>query len=326
MPRPPSEPSSAIWDCMLPGPPSKNNSGSADLSSAGLLAYAAGSSVAIVDTHSMQLVSTLPLPAPPSSAASPFITAVRWSPLPLPHHLLESENSSPHLMLSVGDRHGRISLLDFRSKAPILFFDTNYPNSAKLGIQDLCWIQTRSDSWSLAAIAGPSLLSIYNTATGRCFFKYDASPEYFSCLRRDPFDSLRFCAMGLKGFLLTVKLLGDDSENDVVLKELQIRADTSELQRLERDSSNGNNNGAPASAVFPNYVVKFAFSPHWKHVILVGFPRELVLFDLQYESVLFAAGFPRGCGKFMEVLPDVNMEVFYCAHLDGKLSTWRRKE
>lgn len=320
----PNEPSSAAWDCMLPGPPSKSNCGSADLSSAGLLAYAAGSSVAIVDTHSMQLVSTLPVPPPPSSAASPFITAVKWSPFPLPHHLIESETSSPQLQLAVGDRHGRILLLDFRSKAPILVFDTNYPNLSKLGVQDLCWIQTRLDSWSLAAISGPSLLSIYNTATGHCFFKYDASPECFSCLRRDPFDSRHFCALGLKGFLLSMKLLGDDSENDVVLRDLQIRTDSSELQRLERDSPI--NNGAPASAVYQNYVVKFAFSPHWKHVILVGFPREVVLFDLQYGSVLFSTAFPRGCGKFLEVLPDVNMEVFYCAHLDGKITTWRRKE
>ncbi|KAG8367427.1 hypothetical protein BUALT_Bualt16G0070700 [Buddleja alternifolia] len=331
MSRPPNEPCSITWDCMLPGPPSKNNGGAVDLSSAGLLCYAAGSSIAILDTHSMQLVSTIPLPPPPSSAVSPFITAVRWSPLPLPHHLLDNDNSSQHLLLAVGDRHGRISLVDSRSKSPLHFFDTinnNNPNSSKLGIQDLCWIQTRSDSWALAAISGTSLLSIYNTATGRCFFKYDASPEYFSCLRRDPFDSRHFCALGLKGFLLSVKLLGDDSENDVVLKELQVPTDASELQRLERDSSNGgsNNVGAPASALFPNYVVKFAFSPHWKHVILVGFPREVVLFDLQYESVLLAAGFPRGCGKFLEVLPDANMEVFYCAHLDGKLSTWRRKE
>ncbi|KAL2228867.1 UNVERIFIED_CONTAM: WD repeat-containing protein 11 [Sesamum indicum] len=326
MPRPPNEPSLATWDCMLPGPPSKNNCGSADLSSAGLLAYAAGSSVAILDTHSMQLVSTLPLPPQASSTVSPFITAVRWSPLPLPHYLLDSENTSSHLLLAVGDRHGRISLLDFRSKAPILSFDTNNPNSSKLGIQDLCWIQARPDSWCLAAISGPSFLSIYNTATGRCFFKYDSSPEYFSCLRRDPFDSRHFCALGLKGFLLSVRLLGDDSENDVALKELQIRTDASELQRLERDSSSGSNSGAPASVIFPNYVAKFAFSPHWKHVILVGFPRELLLFDLQYESVLFAAGLPRGCSKILEVLPDVNMEVFYCAHLDGKLSTWRRKE
>ncbi|XP_075490715.1 uncharacterized protein LOC142529161 isoform X3 [Primulina tabacum] len=313
--------SSSSWDCMLPGPPSKNNGGSADLSSAGLLAYASGSSVTVLDTHSMQLVSTMPMPPPSPSAVSPFITAVRWSPLSLPHLLLE--NSSPHLLLAVGDRHGRISILDFRSKSPILFLDSNTSNSSKLGIQDLCWVQTRSDSWGLAAISGPSLLSLYNTATGRCFFKYDASPEYFSCLRRDPFDSRHFCVLGLKGFLLSVKLLGD-SETDVVMKELQIRTEASELQRLERDSPS--NGGAPASAAFPNYLVKFAFSPHWKHVLLVGFPRELVVFDLQYESVLFATGLPRGCGKVLDVLPDASMDIFYCVHMDGKLTTWRCKE
>ncbi|CAA3029155.1 WD repeat-containing 11 isoform X1 [Olea europaea subsp. europaea] len=333
--RPPNEPllssSMSSWDCMLPGPPSKNNGGAADLSTAGLLAYASGSSVAIVDFSSMQLVFTFPLPPHPSSVGttaaaslSPFITAVRWSPLPLPHHLLE--NSSSHLVLSVGDRHGRISLIDLRSKSTLLYFDTSNSSSSKLGIQDLCWIQVRPDSWALGVLSGSSLLSLYNTTTGRCFFKYDASPEYFSCLRRDPFDARHFCALGLKGFLLSVKLLGD-SEHDVILQELQIRADTSELQRLERDSSGiSSNNGAPALAVFPNYVVKFAFSPHWKHVIFVGFPRELVVFDLQYQSVLSSAGLPRGCGKFLEVLPDANAELLYCAHLDGKLSTWRRKE
>ncbi|EPS68588.1 hypothetical protein M569_06178, partial [Genlisea aurea] len=277
-------PSSAAWECMLPGPPSRNNGGSADISNAGLLAYASGSSVAVVDTHSMQLVSTLPLPPTSASTASPFVTAVRWSPLSLPHHLLETDDLSPYLVIAVGDRHGRISLLDFRSKAPIMVFDTNGSSTLKLGIQDLCWVQARAESWSLAAISGPSLLAIYKCADGECFFKYDASPEYFSCLRRDPFDSRHFCTLGLKG------------------------------------------TGAPASAVFPNYVVKFAFSPHWKHMLVVGFPRELVLFDMQYESVLFASGFPRGCGKSLDVLPDLSMEVFYCAHLDGKLSTWRRKE
>ncbi|CAA3001063.1 WD repeat-containing 11 isoform X2 [Olea europaea subsp. europaea] len=260
---------------MLLGPPSKNNGGAADVSAPGLLAYAAGSSITIVDVNSMQLVFTFSLSPHPSSVGttaatslSPFITAIRWSSIPL---------------------------------IPAY----------------------QPDSWALAVLSGSLLLSLYNIATGRCFFKYDSSPEYFSCLRRDPFDARHFCALGLKGFLLSVKLLGD-SENDVISQEVQIRADTAELQRLERDSSGSStNNWAPALSVFHNYVVKFAFSPHWKHVILVGFPRELVVFDLQYQS-----GLPRGCGKFFEVLPDANteVEVLYCAHLDGKLSTWRRKE
>ncbi|KAJ8560517.1 hypothetical protein K7X08_022377 [Anisodus acutangulus] len=319
--RPPNDSS---WDCMLPGPPSRSNGGSADISPAGLFAYASGSSVSVVETHSMQLVTTIPLPPPSSSTTSlsPFITSVKWFPQNLPHLI---DIPRHHLLLAVGDRQGRICLLDFRSKSPTIFFDTG--SGTKLGIQDLCWVQTGPDSWILAALNGPSLLSLYNTSTGRCFFKYDAAPEYFSCIRRDPFDSRHFCALGLKGFLLSVTALGDDSENDVVLKELQIRTDTTELQKLERDSiSSSGGNGAPVSATFPTYISKLAFSPHWRHLIFVAFPRELVLFDLQYETALFSSGLPRGCGKFLEVLPDSNIEVLYCAHLDGKLSTWRRKD
>ncbi|XP_057507898.1 uncharacterized protein LOC130790857 isoform X2 [Actinidia eriantha] len=327
--RPPQE----SWDCMLPGPPSRNNGGSADLSASGLLAYAAGSSVAVVDSRSLQLISVVPIPPPtPSSSSSaslsPFVTSVRWSPLPLRRDLLSHDPSSTsHLLLAAGDRQGRIALLDLRLKSPLLFLETD---QSKSGIQDLFWIQTRPDSWILAALSGPSLLSLYNTSTGRCFFKYDATPEFLACVRRDPFDSRHFCALGLKGFLLSVMVIGD-TEDDVVIKELQIRTDTAELQRLERDAAAGssaaaNTSSSPALAVFPTYMARLAFSPHWRHIVFVTFPRELVVFDLQYETALFGAGLPRGCGKFLDVLPDPNIEVLYCAHLDGRVSTWRRKE
>ncbi|KAK3025871.1 hypothetical protein RJ639_042300 [Escallonia herrerae] len=309
-------PTESSWDCVLPGPPSRNNGGAADLSPTGLLAYAAGGSVAVVDARSMQLVHVLPLPAP-----SPFLTSLRWSPHHLPLPL--SPSTHPHLLLAVGDRHGRISLLDLRSPSPPLL--SLSPSSEKSGIQDLAWIRTRSDSYILAALSGPSLLSLFNTSTSRCFFKYDAAPELFSSIQRDPFDSRHFCCLGLKGFLLSVKVLGDSAENDVVLKELQINTDASELNKLEKDASN-TDGSAPAMAVFPTYVAKLAFSPHWKHILFVTFPRELVVFDLQYETVLFVTGLPRGCGRFMDVLPDPSIEVVHCAHLDGKLTTWRRKE
>ncbi|KAL7168431.1 hypothetical protein ACSBR2_038799 [Camellia fascicularis] len=320
IPRPPQE----SWDCMLPGPPSRNNGGSADLSASGLLAYSSGSSLSIVDSRSMQLVSVIPLPSPSTASLSPFVTSVRWSPLPLRRDLLSHDPSSTsHLLLAVGDRQGRILLLDLRLKSPLLVLD-----SSKSGIQDLCWIQTRPDSWILASLSGPSLLSLFNTTTGRCFFKYDASPEFFSCIRRDPYDSRHFCALGLKGFLLSVMVLGD-TEDQVVIKEFQIRPDNSELERMERDVAAGgaaSSSLSPAMVVFPKYIARFAFSPHWKNILFVTFPRELVVFDLKYETTLFSAGLPRGCGKFLDVLPDPNIELLYCAHLDGRLSTWRRKE
>ncbi|CAJ2634723.1 unnamed protein product [Trifolium pratense] len=312
-----SSSSQESWESMLPGPSTRNNFGSSDLSPHGLLAFPSGSSISIIDTRSMQLVSSFPIPPPPSSAA-PFVTAIRWIPIPLNRHLLSSEPSSSHLLLAAGDRQGRIALLDFRLKSAILWFDTD----SKTGIQDLCWIHARSDLFILAAITGPSTLSLFNSTTGRCVWKYDASPEYFSCIRRDPFDARRICAIGLKGFLLSLLHLGD-TEESVVIKELQIRTDSSELLKLERDSAGAAS--VPASAAFPLYVARFAFSQHWRHILFVTFPRELVVFDLQYERVIFNSALPRGCGKFLDVLPDPNNEWIYCAHVDGKLSTWRRK-
>lgn len=96
------------------------------------------------------------------------------------------------------------------------------------------------------------------------------------------------------------------------------------MLKLERDAAGGAS-ALPASAVFPLYAVRFAFSQQWRHVLFLTFPRELVVFDLQYETAIFATALPRGCGKFLDVLPDPNNEWIYCAHIDGKLSTWRRK-
>ncbi|KAB2072807.1 hypothetical protein ES319_A07G042300v1 [Gossypium barbadense] len=313
------------WDCTLPGPPSRNNFGSADLNPSGLLAFASGSSVSVVDSRSLQLVATIPLP-PSSSSLSPFVTSVRWTPLPLGRDLLSTEPSSSHLILAAADRHGRIALLDFRLRSLILSIDPPDPSS-KSGIQDLCWVQARSDCFHLASISGPSYFSLYNTSSSRCIFKYDASPEYLSCIRRDPFDSRHLCIVGLKGFLLSVKVLGEKDDN-VTLKELRIRTDCTEFLKLEKDAAGaaGGTSSSPASAVFPLYAVRLAFSPLWKNVIYVTFPRELVVFDLKYETTLFSAPLPRGCAKFLDVLPDPNQELAYCTHLDGKISIWRRKE
>ncbi|CAG7878529.1 unnamed protein product [Brassica rapa] len=311
------------WDATLPGPPSRNNFGSSDLSASGLLAFASGSSVSVVDSRSLQLVSTIPLPPPPG-ALSPFVTSVRWIPLPLPRDLLSSEPSASHLLLAVADRHGRVALVDFHLRSVVVWL--NPSSDPKLGVQDLCWVQARRDTHVLASISGSSFLSIY-TNDG-VFWKYDSGSEFLSCLRRDPYDSRHFCVLGLKGFLLSIKVLGD-TENDVVIQEMQINTDSTDLLRLEREAAtngNGNGNSSPASAAFPLYFARFAFSPHWKNILFVTFPRELLVFDLQYETPLSSTPLPRGCAKFMDVLPDPNKELLYCAHLDGRLSIWRRQQ
>lgn len=131
--------------------------------------------------------------------------------------------------------------------------------------------------------------------------------------------------VGLRGFVLSMTARGD-SEGSVDVEECRIVTDLKELLRLEKDVVVVNN-GALTTVCdcFPRYVVRFEFSPMWRYVLFVVFPKELVVFDLQYRNVLFSSSLPRGCGKFLDVLPDLNNELLYCAHLDGKLSTWQRK-
>lgn len=244
--------------------------------------------------------------------------------LDLLSHDPTSSNSS--LLLAAGDRQGRICLLDLRAKSsPPMFLETD--QILKFGVQDLCWIQARSESWIIAALTGQSLLCLFNINTGRCFYRYDVAPEIFSCIKRDPFDSRHFCVVGMKGFLLSVKVHGDLYESDVVLEEFSIGTDVSELSKLEKEMCVGGIvSNTPADALFPTYVVRLAFSPHWRHILYVTFPRELVVFDLQYEMALSRAKLPRRCGKFLDVLPDPSMVLVYCAHFDGKITAWRRNK
>ncbi|KAM0932569.1 putative transcription factor WD40-like family [Dioscorea sansibarensis] len=331
--------SQEAWNCMLPGPSSRNNGGCADCSAGGLLAYGAGSSIVVADPRSMQLISVLPMPAPSQGSPSPllvtsahalapFVTALRWIPQSISRDLsTQDEPCNSHLRLAVGDRQGRIAIWDFRSRLVVqwLDLDSGGAERSRLGIQDLCWIL--SDTWLLAAIHGPSLLALWNPTAARCIWKYDASPEFLSCIRRDPFDSRHLCVLGLRGFLLSAIVLSSGMEGDVSIKEHQISGvlDHAELQKLDKESSSASPN-SPALAVFPLFCARFSFSPLWRHILLITFSKELVVFDLQYGASLSSTSLPRGMGKFMDVMPDPGMNQLYCAHLDGKLSTWKRKE
>ncbi|CAN8246920.1 unnamed protein product [Cochlearia groenlandica] len=317
--------SSSSSDYILPGPPSRSNLSAADLSPSGLLAFASGSSVSLVDTRSLQLVSSFSLPSPLASSTTSTVTSVRWASLPLRRDVFASDD----LLVAVGDHLGRIALVDFRQCSVHLWIEQSCDNargkalgSRQGGVQDLCWVLARPESYVLAAISGQSSLSLYTDA-GHMFWRHDASPEYISCIRRDPFDSRGFCVLGLKGLLLSVRIIGT-TEKDVVVKSFRIQTDCTDLKKLEREVVHSST--SPTSTTFPFYSVKFAFSPHWKHILFATFPRELVVFDLQYEASLYVVALPRGYAKFVDVLPDPCHESLYCLHLDGRLSIWRRKE
>jgi WD repeat-containing protein 11 len=310
---------------MLPGPPGRGNGGCTDLSPAGLLAHGAGSSVVVSDPRSMQLVCVLPMP---SSSLASFVTAVRWAPGSVAGEGDGDDDERSPLRLAAGDRHGRIAVWDARARAVLHWLNLDEtrgvaPGTAG-GVQDLCWIHHTSE-WLLASIHGPSLLCIWETTNNpRMLWMFDAAPEYLSCLRRDPFDARHLCALGLRGFLLSAFPRQD---SDISLQEFRVTCgagDAAELQKLEKELAAPA--PAPALAAFPLFATRLCFSPLWRLILYVTFPRELIVFDLSYSTALSVTPLPRGLAKFSDIMADPDLDLLYCTHLDGKLSIWRRKE
>ncbi|CAL5060395.1 unnamed protein product [Urochloa decumbens] len=310
---------------MLPGPPGRGNGGCIDLSPTGLLAHGAGSSVVVTDPRSMQLLCVLPMP---SSALASFVTAVRWAPPAAPSSLAGDDDDRRPLRLAAGDRHGRIAVWDARARAVLCWLNLDEARSvapgSSGGVQDLCWVHHAS-GWLLASIHGPSLLCIWETSNNpRVLWMFDAAPEYLSCLHRDPFDARHLCAIGLRGFLLSAIPRHD---SDISLHEHRVACgagDIAELQKLEKEMAAPA--PAPALAAFPLFASRICFSPLWRQILFVTFPRELIVFDLSYSTALSITPLPRGFGKFSDVMADPDLDLLYCTHTDGKLTIWRRKE
>ena len=310
---------------MLPGPPGRGNGGCIDLSPTGLLAHGAGSSVVVTDPRSMQLLCVLPMP---SAALASFVTAVRWAPPAAPSSLAGDDDDCRPLRLAAGDRHGRIAVWDARARAVLCWLNLDEVRSvapgSSGGVQDLCWVH-HAAGWLLASIHGPSLLCIWETSNNpRVLWMFDAAPEYLSSVRCDPFDARHLCAIGLRGFLLSAIVRHD---SDISLQEHRVTCsagDVTELQRLEKEMAAPA--PAPALAAFPLFAARLCFSPLWRQILFVTFPRELIVFDLSYSTALSVTPLPRGFGKFSDVMADPDLDLLYCTHTDGKLSTWRRKE
>lgn len=332
---------------MLVGPAAKENSGSSHCSSHGLLAYGAGSSIVILDVRSMQLVTVLPMPSPGSTAflPAPFVTALQWTPEGLPRDLTQ-ESPTAHLRLAVGDRQGRIAIWNVGTEEINTWLSLEV-DRGKLGIQDICWVY--GQPWLLIAIHGASIVSLWDTSTGRSIWKLDASPEVLGCIKFDPFDARQVCIVGSKGLVLSVYIGG--------LSELDISVSRHQLSIVEErgngslasagkggggsgDRDSGKDGGSvsgishlgssavvnPALALVPGNNIRCLFSTTSRGILYIMFPRELFVFDLQFGTVLSNAGLPRGCGKLLDLVAVVDGDVLYCAHVDGKLTAWIRKE
>ncbi|XP_024526780.1 WD repeat-containing protein 11 [Selaginella moellendorffii] len=332
---------------VMPGPASRENAGCADCSAHGLLAYGAGSAIVLVDVRSMQLLLVLPMPAPRPSLPASYVSALQWLPQGLPHSAMEDLSAPQKLQLAAGDRQGRIAIWDVSSGLVATWLgDDKNTGSSSGGVYNLCWIHSHP-SWLLAAIHGANLLVIWDPRSRSAIWRYDAA-DTLTCLRCDPLDSRQLCALGVKGLLLSILVTGTEN-NSVLSKSYQLEArsigDHDERDRSSSSASSASGTGGTPSsggggasnsttaAALPSMVMGTSARCHFsssfgasRGILYVVLPREIVVFDLHLGMTLSSMPLPRGCAKFLDLVADVGGELLFFAHVDGKLSSWKRKE
>ncbi|XP_024388450.1 uncharacterized protein [Physcomitrium patens] len=314
---------------VLSPPPSKDNGGAAHCSPHGLIAYGAGSSVVVMEPRTMQLVAVLPMIAPKNASLqpAPFVTAVQWTPEGISRDLVGEDFSTAHMQLAVGDRHGRVAIWDVASGDICTWLDVD-AEKGKQGIQDVCWVY--GQPWLLAVIHGPTSLNIWDPVTGRCIWRFDSGGELLGCVRADPFDPRQFCLVGLRGLLMSVLVAGV-SDSEILTKQYIIPGQDEKGLMVEKtrdgtSSSGSSSSGTPALAFAPGVIVRCLYSRTRRGLLYVMMPREIVVFDLAFGMPLATTSLPRGCSKLLDLLACADGDVLYCAHQDGKVSAWRRKE
>lgn len=314
---------------VLSPPPSKENGGAAHCSPHGLVAYGAGSSVVVMEPRSMQLIAVLPMPASKNAPLqpAPFVTAVQWTPETIPRDLAAQDSSTAHLQLAVGDRQGRVAIWDVASGDVCTWLEVD-PEKGRQGIQDLCWVY--GQPWLLAVIHGPTCLNIWDPTSGRCIWRFDSGGELLGCVRADPFDSRQFCLVGLRGLLLSI-LVGGVSESDILTKKYVLPGQDEKGTVVEKTkdgapSSGSTSSGAPALASAPGVIVRCLYSRTRRGLVYVMTPREIVVVDLAFGMPLASTSLPRSCSKLLDLLACTDGDILYCAHQDGKVTAWRRKE
>ena len=193
----------------LAGPICRECCGS-DCSSQGLMAYACGSALTVVDVASLQLVHTLMYSDRPDSA----ISAVRF----LPEGLIRDLAHTTHLRLAAGDMMGRIAIWDVVAEEVVTWLLLDRPGGK---IEELCWVYRQP--WLLAALYGGHQAILWDTTRKDPLWRYESGGEPLVSITSNPHDTRQVCIVGAKGLLLSLHITGRE-EGDVSEVETRLQS------------------------------------------------------------------------------------------------------
>ncbi|XP_025096054.1 WD repeat-containing protein 11-like [Pomacea canaliculata] len=324
-----------LFPKIITGPLHAQNKGSCDWGWQGLLAYGCQNLVTVIDPRTVQVLQVL-------DKHKGIVTQVKWANENYHHDL----NSPYNLRLASADSMGTILVWDvMQGSSRTEFADGNKP------VQALEWLRNQDASRDLlVALHPPYTLILWNADTGTRLWKKSYT-EMLLSFTFDPFNlkNLAFlgqdCIIFVNDFTITKTPSSNGKKFYISNPSTQGMPRSSSSGSLDRkgsasknlakrmtrilvgESKPSNKTGAgEEESVALNECLQLSFHRSCRHHILLLYPREILILDLQINQTVGIIAMDRTSSPFTQVIACWQRDVLVCLHENGSLSVRVRRK
>ncbi|XP_045190429.2 WD repeat-containing protein 11-like [Mercenaria mercenaria] len=332
---------------VITGPLHLENKAASDWGCQGFIAYGCYGYAVVVDPVTLQIAQTL-------GPHSGCVTHVRWSGENY-HHAFAT-GSTYNLHLACADSNGVVVIWDVVTGQIRAELSDTQPSKPVIGIE---WYNGHDESHDLLMLLrSPDILELWDAFSGVRLWKKQFGEQLLT-FALDPFDIQRIILMCDSPFLLVLNDVNvmrepSDGYGCIRISDPQLAVSASGPQRtyssgsdrsLPRNSSSLTKMASLATNILtgPEQSKKrqsvsdddsdlqtsckqVVFNPAHKHIVLLVFPREIHMIDLEVDLTIGTIRLDRASPNFVKVLPCRNADVLYCLHENGSVSVRVRKQ
>ncbi|CAF0830559.1 unnamed protein product [Adineta ricciae] len=327
---------------IIPGALNNANKDAIDWNYHGLIAYGCQSSVVVLDPQSFRVLQCMEKYHEP-------IVKVKWAPDNFYHNIDDAYN----LKLASADSTGNILIWDvYKSSIQSELRDGNK------SIADMLWYSTDSNPQLLLVVYSPNIVTLWNTQTGakiwRVVYDQERQRETESYLQiiQDPFNHQRIILLGqssltfVEDFSPVNAPSGQSrrfyisntnnnnnkptshgykrsaSMNSISSTSSQL---TTRLKAIIEGAEHTKQDDQLLSTIVSlNDCIQVLFHPIHRHLILIVYPREILIFDLQILQTVGTILCEKNSAAFYKIYGCSRRDAFICFHESGTISVRNR--
>ncbi|NXW53332.1 WDR11 protein, partial [Eurystomus gularis] len=296
----------------LTGALSAPNRGAADWGWQGLIAYGCHSLVLIVDANTAQTLQVL-------ERHKASVVKVKWAKENYHHNI-----GSPYsLRLASADVTGKIIVWDVATgTARCEIQEHTKP------IQDMQWLWNQDASRDLLlAVHPPNYIVLWNADTGTKLWKKSYAENILS-FSFDPFDPSHLALLTSEGIVFISDFSPSkapaSSGKKVYISSPhsspshnKLAAATGAKKALDKVKILISNEKPSAESVTLNDCLQLSFLPSKRNYMLLLYPREILILDLEVNQTVGVIAIERTGVPFLQVIPCFQRDGLFCLHENG---------